>query len=248
MKKILTILFSVIILTIASQVKAQETTDPIRSYMSLIEGISKPIGNFGSYNYYNNKAGFAKPNNVLGLDGCVYVYKNFGIGYQLTYQDEGELSQNDVILLANGYAADLVKSRVEVTGSNRYTSLNFMLGPQYSYVYKVFTLDVKGTIGFIKNLSTPNVDIDLNPYYSSTSNPALVMHQLSSTGSSFAYGASAAVRWAFADNWDLGIKTGFLNSGGPTLENTNNPNTGGRFVTKQPITLIQTTLGFTLKF
>lgn len=248
MKKILTILFSVIILFINSKVKAQETTDPIRSYLSLIDGLSRPISNFGSYNYYNNKAGFAKPNNVLGFDGCVYLYKNLGLGYSLTYQDQGELTQNDVNLLSTAYAADFVKPRVEVTSNNRYTNINFMAGPQYSYVYKSFTLDVRGTIGFFKNISTPTTDIDLNPYTSNTTNPLLIMHQLSTTAFAFSYGASAAVRWAFSDNWDLGIKTGYINSDGPTIKNTNNANTVGRFVTKLPMTMIQTTLGISLKF
>ncbi len=249
MKKILTILFSVIILFINSKVKAQETNEPIRSYLSLIDGLSRPIGNFGSYNYYNNKAGFAKPNNVVGFDGCVYLYKNLGLGYSLTYQDQGELTQNDADLLATDYAADYVKARVAVTPTNnRYVNINFMVGPQYSFVYKSFTLDLKGSLGFLKNISTPGIDIDLNPYYTATSNSALIQHQLSSTANTFSYGASAALRWSFSDNWDLGIKTGYLKSAGPNIQNTNTLETVGRYVTNLPMTMIQTTLGISLKF
>lgn len=244
MKKIPTILSAIIfsLIFISNKVNAQDDKEPVKSYLTFLTGVSAPVGNFGSSVYSNNSAGFAKKGIVFGVDGGIRVYKNFSIGYTLTYQDQGELTQNDVQALANGYNADFVKDITTVTSNNRFTSMNFLIGPQYSYSYKKFIIDVRGSFGFIKNFSTPTLGID----FDSSTNLATVINQLSSSQSTFAYGASAGLRWSFSDSWDLGIKENFIGSDGIKIEYNNDPGTVGRYQTRLPISMLQTTLGITV--
>jgi len=242
MKKILTILSATFLILIAINVNAQDEQLPVRSYLTLLFGSSSPIGNFGASAYNNNSAGYAKKGVVFGFDGAIHLYKSLSLGYNLTYQDQGELSQNDVNNLANGYNADFVKDITTVTSNDRFTSFNFMLGPQYSYSYKKFTLDVRGSIGFLKNTGTPSLLINFD---NTTNNP---INQQSSTSSTLAYGLSGGIRWSFSDNWDLGIKENFIGTDGVKIDNTNNTGAVGRYQTRLPISVLQTTLGITLRF
>jgi hypothetical protein len=244
MKKSLTILSIIFITLVSLHVKAQDADEPIRSYLTLLGGASVPLGKFRSTNYYDNSAGFAKTGVTFGLDGVDYLYKHLGLGATITFQDQGELSANDVTTLANGYNASFVKDITTGTAVDRYNSFNFLIGPQYSFVYHKFILDLRAEAGVIKSTSTPSLAINFD--YSTATD--LTMTQLSSSALSFAYGASMGLRWSFSDNWDLGLKGNFVTSSGPKIENTYNTGTTGRFVTKQPISEVQTTLGITLRF
>jgi opacity protein-like surface antigen len=119
-----------------------------------------------------------------------------------------------------------------------------MAGPQYSFVHDKFTLDLRAEAGIIKSTSTPSFIILFDN--STTTTDAIEQH--SSQGKAFAYGGSAGLRYSFTDNWDIGLKANYINSSGIAISNANNPGTTGRFVTKQPISELQTTLGITFKF
>jgi len=244
MKKNLTILSIIIITLVSLNVKAQDAVEPVKSYLTLLGGASIPLGKFRSTNYYDNSAGFGKTGVMFGLDGVDYFYKNLGFGATLTFQDQGELSGTDVITLANGYNASFVKDITTGTAVDRYMNINFLAGPQYSFVYHKFILDLRAEAGVIKSISTPSLAISFD--YST--NTDLTMTQLSSSALSFAYGGSVGLRWSFSDNWDLGLKGNFVTSSGPKIEYNNDPGTTGRFVTKQPINEVQTSLGITLRF
>ena len=181
---------------------------------------------------------------ALGLDGAYYFYKNLGIGLTFSFQDQGELSNNDAQALSAGYNADFKRDASTVTAVNRYHNLNLLLGPQYSIIIKKFTVDLRASAGIIKSTSTPLISVDFD--YST--NSALQINQLSSTGKAFAYGGSAGLRYSFSDNWDVGIRFNYINSNGINVSNTNNPGTTGRFVTKIPINEFQSTAGLTYRF
>ena len=246
MKKTLTILSFLTITFFSLHVKAQDKDiiEPVRSYLTLLGGISSPLGNFASANYYNNNAGFAKKGPVFGFDGAIYVYKSLGIGYTLTYQDQGELSIADGQNIANGYTADFQKDLTTITTVDRYINLNFLVGPQYSYTYHKFILDARASVGVIKSISTPSFGID----FDNSTNTSQVINQFSSSALAFAYSGSIGLRWSFSDDWDLGIKTNYVDCSGIKIVYNNDPGTVGRFQTKQPITVLQTTLGMTLRF
>ena len=244
MKKNFTILSAVLITLSSLNVKAQDDKPQAKSYLGLLGGMSAPVNNFGQSNYSNNSAGFAKKGNTIGLDAGIYLRKNFGIGVTFTYQDQGELNATDVQNLANGYNTSFAKNETYVTAVDRYENVNLMAGPQYSFLYKRFTLDLRASAGVIKSISTPSLGV----VFDNSSNSATYLNQLSSGSTAFAYGGSAGLRFSLGDSWDVGLKCNYINSDGLTIKNTNNPGTVGRFVTKQPITEIQTTLGIAVKF
>jgi hypothetical protein len=244
MKEKITILSSVLITLFTINVKAQDAKTPIKSYLAFLGGISTPTGNFGQSVYSNNSAGFAKTGITLGLDGAAYIYKNLAIGATFSFQDQGELNQTDVQNLANGYNSSFKKNVTVVTAVNHYHNINLMAGPQYSFVYKDFTLDLRASAGFIKSTSTPATSV----VFDNSTNSSEVLYQVNSKALTFAYGGSMGLRYSLSDTWDVGIKGNYINSDGIKIANTNNPGTTGRFVTKQPISEFQTTLGIALKF
>src|ERR1700679_2696233 len=111
MKQTLTILSITLITALFSfTAKAQDVVEPPKSYLTFLGGLSTPLGDFKSTDYYNNKAGFAKQGVVFGFDGAIYVFKNFAIGYNFTYSDQGEFTLNDDQIMANGYNTDFNKN------------------------------------------------------------------------------------------------------------------------------------------
>ena len=245
MKKNFTILSAVLITLFSLNVKAQDDNPQAKSYLGLLGGLSVPVSNFGQSNYSNNSAGFAKKGGTLGLDAGIYLHKNFGIGITFSYQDQGELNAADVQNLANGYNTSFVKNETNVTAVNRYQNVNLMAGPQYSFLYKRFTLDIRASAGIVKSISTPSLGVVFN----NTSNSSTYLNQLSSGGNALAYGGSAGLRFSLGDSWDIGLKCNYINSDGIKIENSGPTYTGvGRYQTKLPITEIQTTLGISLKF
>ncbi len=159
MKKNLTILSAILITLFLFSLKAsaQDDNPQAKSYLTFLGGISSPLSNFGQANYSNNSAGFAKPGPVFGFDVGIYVYKNLAIGITTSFQDQGELDFNNVTQLANGYNTSFKKDLTNVTAVDRNESINLMAGPQYSFLYKKFTLDLRASAGIIKS--------DFNPIY-----------------------------------------------------------------------------------
>jgi hypothetical protein len=238
MKKTLTILSSVLFLFLTSfNAKAQDDKVYAKSYLGIIGGVTLPQGAFGQTDYNNNSAGFAHRGSTFGLDAGIYLYKNLGVGITASFQDFGELSFADATNLANGYNASFQTDETQVTGVNRYHSFNLMAGPQYSFLIKKFTIDLRASAGILKSLSTPDISVLFN----STS-----LEQKSSTGLAFAYGGSAGLRWSFSDNWDLGLRANYVDTQGINISNTGHTDNTGRIVTHQPISELLTTLGITL--
>ncbi|MDR3697394.1 outer membrane beta-barrel protein [Mucilaginibacter sp.] len=245
MKKHLTILSAILITLISLNAKAQDDKPIAKSYLTFMGGTSIPLGSFASTNYSDNKSGFAKKGTTFGLDGAVYVYKNLAIGATFSFQDQGELSQADDQTLANGYNASFTKNQTSVTSVNRYHNLNLMAGPQYSFLYKNFILDLRADAGIIKSSSTPSLII----VFDYSANSGSTYNQLSSGSTVLAYGGSAGLRYTLSDSWDVGIRINYVTSSGLKITNTGgDTGTVGRFQTTLPINEIQTTLGMTLKF
>ncbi|MDB4918261.1 outer membrane beta-barrel protein [Mucilaginibacter sp.] len=248
MKKTLTLIS--IITLISFYAKAQDNTDTkvyVKSYLALIGGFSNPMGDFSKKTYDNNKAGFAKRGATFGLEGAYYFYKNLGFGAIVSFQDQGELTIPDVQLLADGYNKILKVNSTLVQGVNRYHNLNFMGGPQYSFAYGKLILDVRADAGLIKSSSTPELTI----YVSGANNGQQTIIQNSSKGSAFAYGGNAALRFEFAEGWDIGLRFNYVKSDGINISTTGDISAlggTGRLVTKQPISELQTTFGIGVHF
>lgn len=241
MKKKFTILTTAIIILISFKTQGQDTKEYVKSYFGLIGGVAIPLGDFSKAIYNNNNAGFAKKGMVLGVNGAYYFYKNLAFAATLSYQDLGELTQDDAQTLANGYNSDFKTNSTSVTTANRYNSVNIMGGPQYSFVYHKFIFDVRAAAGFIKSFSTPSTTVEFT-----TNNTYTIIGQNSSKATAFAYGAGAGVRFSLGDNWDVNLRGNYIQSDGLKITNQNNTGSLGRFQTKQPISEIQTTIGISL--
>ena len=238
MKKTLTILSTILIFLISFNAKAQDDKVYAKSYLGIIGGVSIPQGDFAKSDYNNNSAGFAHKGASFGLDAGIYLYKNLGVGVTFSFQDQGEINFNDATALANGYNSSFVTDQTTVTAVNRYHNYNLMAGPQYSFILKKFTLDLRASVGVIKSVSTPDIAVVQN---------TTAFERLKSTGLTFAYGGSAGLRWSFSDNWDLGLRANYVDgSSGINISNHGHTDNTGRIVTKQPISELITTLGITL--
>jgi hypothetical protein len=246
MKKNFTILSAILITFLSYTAKAQDEDKPeAKSYLALLGGFSIPQGSFASTNYNNNSAGFAQSKSTIALDAGIYIHKNLALGITFGHQDQGELTQNDVQNLANGYNNSFIKDQTSVTAVNRYSSYLLMGGPQYSFLYKKFTFDLRADAGVIKSVKTP----DLTIIFDYSSNSGSTYEHLSSGAVAFAYGGSAGIRYSLGDSWDVGLRANYVKSSGIKIENTGGDSgETGRFQTNLPITMIQTTLGIALKF
>src|SRR5437879_2634813 len=125
--------------------KAQDS--PVKSYIGFFGGVSIPQSDFRSTNYDNNKAGFAKKGVTFGLDGAYYFHKNLGIGGTLAFNDQGELTTTDANNLATGYNSSFSADETSVTGVGRYHYWSALLGPQYSFTYHKFIIDLRASAG-----------------------------------------------------------------------------------------------------
>jgi hypothetical protein len=246
MKKIFTILSVALISLISFHAKAQNADDnTVKSYIGVIGGASIPLGNYSHGDFFNDAAGMAKNGVTVGLDGAYYFAKNFGIGATFSFQDQGELSATDVQNLSNGYNAAFNKDITTVVAVNRYHNFNLLLGPQYSinsFIFKKLGVDLRLSAGLIKSTSTPSLTV----YFDGSTDAATAIHQLSSESKAFAYGGSAGFRYPLGDKWNLTLRGSYVKSDGFTIGNTNNDGEGGRFVSKTPVTEVETTLGISL--
>jgi hypothetical protein len=244
MKKTFTIVSAILITFLSFTAKAQDDKPQAKSYIDFWGGQSIPTGSFKQTDYSNNSAGFAKTSVTLGLDVAIYVYKNLAIATTLSFQDQGELSQSDAAILADGYNTSFKNDETTVTIVNRYHNVNLMTGPQYTFMYKKFTLDLRAYGGIVKSTSTPAITV----LFDFSSSPGQTLYQYNSTAWAFGYGGGAGLRYSLSDSWDAGIKVNYVDCPGIKIGNAGNPNNIGRIQTKLPITEIQAAIGMTLKF
>lgn len=243
MKRVYTLVSISILIFTAFDAGAQDATKQ-KSYISLYSGWSIPQGNYASTDYNNNQAGFAKKGVTIAVDGAFYLKKNFAIAGIISFQDQGKLIQSSTDILSQGYVNSYSADNAKVTASDRYHNWNILIGPQYSFTYKDFLLDLRASAGLVWVTSTPDPSVTLGNVPEQTA----TFYQFRSHGKLFGYGASAGLRYKLGDSWTVGIKESYISSGGTTVTNSVRTENLGRLVTKLPISELQTTLGFSLSF
>jgi len=238
-KRVFTAIIVAFFAFVATSAHAQQTTTNLTSYFGFFGGVSNPLGEFKKADYYDNKAGFAKKGLTYGLDGTWCVYKNLGIGASITYQDNGELTHPGPDSLAAGYTHSFNADNSIVTATNRYQTVNILLGPQYTFSRGKFLLDLRASAGILKVFSTPQTyvqwydgDTELGNFY-----------QKSASSTVLAYSGTAALRYKLSDNVFLTLRGAYLSSQGPSITYQGRTSNIGRFVGKQPFNTINTTLG-----
>lgn len=250
MKQIFTLLAAAFLMLIAFQSKAQDVQDDdigaekSKSYISLGSGISMPWGNFYSTDYSNPKAGFSKKGLFYSIDGAHYFLKRLALGYTVSYQDQGNLTYNDDLLISQGYTDSYKADGSLVTADLRYRSLNILLGPQYTVKWHAFNFDFRGSIGAIKSFATPQISVDIQGVEAQSGE--FIQH--SSSKFAFAYGGSAAIRLNTGAGWGLFVKGNYVNSAGPKITYTGRTLVLGRTVTNQAITEGQLSIGLYKEF
>jgi len=227
-----------------AQDKAQDNKIYEKSYIALYGGVSNPTGNYGSTDYNNNKSGFAKKGVTFGIEGAIYVYKNLGIGYTLSFQDQGKLIYDDTYSLAQNYTTSYAADGTTVSATGRYHNWNILVGPQYSFVYHKFVLDLRASAGFIKMASTPEISVQVTGVPEQTA----IFYQRKSSAFVVGYGGNVGLRYKLSDGFAIGVKGAYISSPGPSIKTEGRTDNLGRLVTKLPISEFQTTLGFTIIF
>lgn len=233
-KRIFTSLIIAFLAFIATGAKAQ-----VKSYFGFFGGVSNPIGDLKSADYYNNKSGFAKKGLTYGLDGAWYFHKNLAIGASITYQDNGELNQANADSLAAGYTKSFSADQATVTATKRYQTVNILLGPQYTFEKGKFLLDLRASAGILKVFSTP----ETNTLLSGVTNQTAIFYQKSSSSTVLGYSGTAALRYRLSENVFLTLRGAYLYSPGPSITNEGRTTNLGRLVTKQPFNTLNTTIG-----
>jgi len=242
MKRTYTLLTIILSTLVAFNAKAQDAPIYVKSYLGFYGGISNPVGEFGKSSYSDNQAGFAKRGIAFSLDGAVYLYKNLAIGATISYQDHPSMSYNDALGIANGYTTDYNADETDVSTSNNYRSINILIGPQYSFTYKKFILDLRASAGIIKNSSSPEVQT----YVFGVLTQKVTFYQNSVSQTILGYGGNVGLRYKFSDSWSVGIKGAYIDSQGLDATSTGRTIYVGRNVTKIPLSEFQTTIGLTL--
>jgi hypothetical protein len=247
MKKTLTLLSIITLISFYAKAQDSEPKEYVKSYLTLFGGISTPLSDYKNSTYENYKSGFAKRGASAGFEGAYYFYKNLGFVASFSFQDNGELTIPDVQVLANGYNKIFKVNSTLVQGVGRFHNLQLMGGPQYSFTYHKFILDVQANAGVIKSTSTPVITI----FVSNTDNTSQSISQNSSKGTAFAYGGKVGLRWEFADGWDIGLRFNYITTDGTKINTTGDVSAlhgTGRLVTTQPISSIQSTFGIGVHF
>lgn len=244
MKKIIVLAALAVISLTGLRAQAQQ-----KSYWTVFGGVSIPTGEFASSQYgeflhEDNKAGFAKTGYTFGLDGAWYIKKtNWAIAATISYQDQGQLNSKDAQTLAAGYQDAFGVDQGAVTSTKRYQNLNVLVGPQYSWFFGKAVVDLRANVGWLKSFSTPQIDVVVTD--DDIPHP---FAQESSKASVFAYGGSVDLRYSISKNFGLVLKENYVGSTGLKIDNTERVNNAGRLVTKQPVNVLQTTLGLSFSF
>ncbi|AYB34847.1 outer membrane beta-barrel protein [Chryseolinea soli] len=216
--------------------------DRAKNFIGFTLGASIPTGDFakaeaGTFNNWNNKAGFANTGFAAGVEGAYYFLPHIGVGGTLYYAQHGGFSQTDAAKLGASYTDAFGVDASTVTTSGNYSSLNLMAGPYFSFPVNKFTFDIRLLGGLLKSLSTPEMTVVLED------NTAAPLQQNSSTGSAFGWQVGAGFRYTLTDKLGLMFRADYFNSDGVKIENEHRENRAGRLVTKQPMSWVNTSVG-----
>ncbi|WP_448701594.1 hypothetical protein ACFGVR_05220 [Mucilaginibacter sp. AW1-3] len=249
MKKNITILFTLFIAFITVNVQAQDAPPAGKNYLGVYMGLSHPLGAFKNSDYYDNHAGFAKNGITYGINWAHYFSKHIAGVIDLSFQDQGRPTTDELQALSAGYNADYNAQSTTVSVTSRFQNYNILLGPQYSYFFGDFSLDVGVSAGLLKSLNTPEYELSVYKVaVGSTSGTSQIFYQRSSNASAFAYSGTIGLHYNVSSGFGFALTGKYVGSEGIAITNESNPYTVGRLVTKQPIDVLQGTFGIFFHF
>lgn len=215
-----------------------------QNYVSLAVGASIPTADFakadaGSFDNWNNTAGFAKTGFTIGVEGAHYFTSRIGLAGIIYYSNHGGFSSSDAAKLGDSYTDAFGVDESTVTTSGSYQALNVMIGPQYTFPLGKVALDIRVLGGLLKSISTPTMTVQLEDVTATT------FTQESSTASAFGWQVGTGIRYPMSGKLGLMFRVDYFSSSGVSIENTNRTNSAGRMVTTQPMSWLNAGLGIT---
>jgi outer membrane protein W len=243
MKKII-ILFLASLL-IGTQTFAQATTEGATkapSFIGITGGWANAVGNFTKSDYADNKSGFANSSGLnLGIEGAYFIHKNIGIGGSIsntTFYTKGKQA------LADGYKEAFDVDSTTVTDKGKYSTINFLIGPYFSFPVKKFTFDIR-VLGGLANAKTPEITIYLEDQKDVT------IVQKSASANAFSFQGGFGIRYSIVKNLCLKINADYFFSNPDfKITNENRVNSAGRLINeyKQAINGILINFGIAYQF
>lgn len=213
-----------------------------KNFVGFSFGASVPTGDFskadaGTFNNWNNSAGFAKTGLRIGAEGAYYFLPKLGLAGVLNFSNHGGFSNRDATNLGTGYTDAFGVAYTTVSTSGQYNSITILAGPQLSFPLNKLTVDVRVVGGLLKSISTPTMTVQLEDQVDPT------FKQVSSRASAFGWQAGAGLRYVLTDKVGLLFRADYFNSTGVKVDNENRNNRAGRWVTKQPMSWLTTSVG-----
>jgi hypothetical protein len=229
----------IVILIFASPVFAQNKA---KNFVGFSFGASVPMGAFskadaGTFNTWNNTAGFAKTGLNMGVEGAYYFLPKLGLAGTINFSNHGGFSKTDASTLGASYTDAFGVAYTTVSTHGQYNSVSILVGPQFSFPMNKLTIDVRVLGGLLKSISTPTMTVQLEDQVDPT------FKQLSSKASAFGWQAGGGLRYALTGTLGLLFRADYFSSIGLNVDNENRNNRVGRWVTKQPMSWVSASIG-----
>jgi opacity protein-like surface antigen len=211
------------------QDKTTDDNSKAKSFIGITGGYANAMGNFVKNDYEDEKSGYANSAGFnMGLEGAYYFHKNIGIGGVFS---NTSFYAKGLQTLADGYKDSFEVDSTTVTVKGKYSTLNFLIGPYFSFPVKKFTFDIR-VVGGLVNAKTPEFTTYLEDQ------EAVTFVQKSATANTFGFQAGAGVRYSIIKNLCVKLNADFYYSQ-PNFKITNENRVvnAGRLITdyKQPI-------------
>ena len=186
-----------------------ENSSPLKakSYISFSGGIASPMGKFASNTFEDETSGYAKMGTHFALEGAYYFSSHFGISGSFSTSSFGV----DVTPIAAGYR-ELFDCDSASASAKPYHTVNFMVGPCFSYPIKKFTIDVRVLAGVTTVMSPDMYCTVVNLYQGPHEGSVSTFVQTGDNGTSFGYQAGLGVRYSVCKHWMIRLGSDYFTS------------------------------------
>lgn len=222
-------LFSIIVISSSPVFSQQTNTNAASGFIGITGGYARTGGNLIQNDYSNPASGYANPSGInLGIDGAYYFHKNIGIGGM--FSGTG-FNCKGLQTLSDGYKEDFDVDSSTVYAKGRYSTLNFLVGPYFSFPVNKLTIDFRAMGGMVL-ARTPQFQVDLEDQKDVT------FYQNSSSAATFGFQLGAGLRYSVYKNLAIKLSGDFFYSRPDfKITNENRMVNAGRLIMeyKQPI-------------
>jgi hypothetical protein len=166
-------------------------------YLDASAGVSFPIGNYANDDPKDDASGFAKPGFFIQANADWMGKNNFGLAFQVTYQNNS-LKDTAKTIILEGSSLPM--------GSGNWSNIYIMAGPVFLKLVDKISIDAKLLGGFL---------VSTSPVFKTT-DPETNMNA-GGTGTGFALGVNMGVGYAISKKVALKLSLGYI-AGFPKIE------------------------------